>query len=252
MKAVTLRNIQIGHGIPKVFVPIVGESSGDIAAAAKRLKDMPLDGVEWRGDFYEDIHNTDDLLKVLGELRGILGDIPLIFTCRTAKEGGMAEISDEEYALLNRAAANSGYADGIDIEVLSHGEGMAALVKGIQQAGCKVIGSRHMGYTPSADEMEEIFKAIAAYGADIVKLAVQAKQAAHAAELLTAAARAKKQGIGPLIPIAMGEQGMISRIAGEIFGADAAFGAVGKGSAQGQLSLDAMKVLLKKVHENIV
>ncbi len=250
MKTVTLRNIHIGQGKPKVIVPIAEQTLGDITAGAKRLKDMPLDGVEWRGDFFEGICHTENVLKVLGELRGILGDIPLIFTCRTSKEGGRAEISDEEYALLNRAAAGSGHADGTDIEALSHGD-VTALIKDIQQTGCRVIGSHHMTHTPAQAEMLEIFRRIAASGADIAKLAVYADSVSDAIGLMKAAKQAKQQGISPIIPIAMGEQGIISRIAGELFGADAAFAAVGRGSAQGQLSLEVMNMLLRQVHENI-
>lgn len=252
MKAVALRNIQIGRGIPKVIVPIAAQGRGDILAMAERLKGMPLDAVEWRADFYEGIHNAEDILGTLGDIRSILGDIPIIFTCRTGIEGGMADMSDQEYIKLNKAAAHSGLADGIDIEVLSHGESMAGLVEEIQRIGCRVIGSRHMNRTPSRAEMTELFQSIGDSGGDIVKLAVHADSIAQALELMAAAAQAKKQGIGPLIPIVMGEQGVISRIAGELFGADAAFASVGSGSAQGQLSLEVMNMLLKKVHGEVM
>lgn len=252
MKTAVLRSIQIGQGIPKVFVPIVERGRGDILAMGKRLVHMGPDAVEWRADFYEDIHDRRAVMDTLGELRLCLGDVPLIFTCRTLGEGGMADMADEEYAALNRAAAASGWADGIDLELFSHGEHTPGLVDEIRSAGATVIGSCHVtGDVPSAEEMADMLLRMGDMGADIPKLAVYARCPKDAAALMAATRQARDAGIGPVITMAVGEQGIISRITGELFGSAATFASVGKGSAPGQLPLGAMREILKRIHESI-
>ena len=250
MSTVTLRNLHIGRGIPKVIVPIAEDSREGILAMGRKLRQSEADAVEWRADFYDGLA-VDTLVPLLGELRACLGDMPFIFTLRTAREGGMADVSDEQYAGFNRTVLDSGCADAIDIEVFSHGEYTAGLIRDIRAQGCVSIGSCHLMNMPNRDDLEDMLKAIQGTGADIVKLAAMAQSMDEALILMGAARRAKAQGIAPLIAIAMGEQGMISRILAEPAGSDAVFATAGKGSAPGQLSLGAMREILKTVHENI-
>lgn len=44
--------------------------------------------MEWRADWYEDVLDFKKTEKMMEELRETLGDIPLLFTFRTLKEGG--------------------------------------------------------------------------------------------------------------------------------------------------------------------
>ena len=250
MNIVTLRNLHIGHGIPAVIVPIAESSREGILAMGKILRQSDADAVEWRADYYEGL-TEDSLVSLLEELRSCLGDMPLIFTLRTAREGGMADISVEQYAKLNRAVFYSGYADAIDIEVLSSGEQAAELIREIRKAGRVSIGSCHLMNMPNRDDLEDMLKAIQGTGADITKLAAMAQSVDEALILMGAARRAKAQGISPLIAIAMGEQGMMSRILAEMAGSDAVFASAGKASSPGQLSIGAMREILKTVHENI-
>lgn len=248
MKIVTLRNIHIGKGIPKVFVPIAEQSRGDIIAMGKKLAAMPLDAVEWRADFYDGLMDTGAVGDTLKELRSALGDIPLIFTCRTLKEGGNADMANENYAALNRMACD--FADGIDIEVLSFDD--ASLIRDIHNMGRVVIGSCHLMNTPPKGEMVEMLRRIQDTGADILKLAVQARCHQDALDLLWATSGMHREyAHAPIISMATGEEGVVSRIAGGIFGSAATFAAVGRGSAAGQLSLDTMNELLRTIHDRL-
>lgn len=49
--------------------------------------------------------------------------------------------------------------------------------------------------------------------------------------------------------MSMGGKGVISRVAGEIFGSDMTFGAVNKVSAPGQLEAGKLVEILKTLHE---
>ena len=48
MNTVKVRNIEIGAGIPKICVPIVGVTREEILAAAENIKSTKADVVEWR------------------------------------------------------------------------------------------------------------------------------------------------------------------------------------------------------------
>ena len=66
MKSVTVRNVTIGQGKPKICVPLVATTAEGIVAEAKSLLDMPVDIVEWRADWYEDALDKEKVLKGAG------------------------------------------------------------------------------------------------------------------------------------------------------------------------------------------
>ena len=55
MSYINIRNVKIGEGIPKICVPIVGETREDILKSAKRVETSGGDLVEWRVDWYESV-----------------------------------------------------------------------------------------------------------------------------------------------------------------------------------------------------
>lgn len=87
MKTVQVRNVIIGEGRPKICVPIVGQTKEEILTEAGSFAEFPIDVVEWRADWYEDVFDTDKVLETAKELNTVLKDTPILFTFRTAKEG---------------------------------------------------------------------------------------------------------------------------------------------------------------------
>ena len=71
---------------------IVGETREDILKSAKRVETSGADLAEWRVDWYESVFCVSKVESIAGELRKILKDIPLLFTFRTAREGGKKAI----------------------------------------------------------------------------------------------------------------------------------------------------------------
>ncbi len=96
----TIRDIEIGTGIPKIIVPIVGKTQTEILADAKSIVEIGAELIEWRADFYENVRDEQKIKETLHVLRLIIGDIPLFFTIRTAAEGGQIQISGPDYADL--------------------------------------------------------------------------------------------------------------------------------------------------------
>ena len=131
MKAVEVRNIKIGEGIPKICVPIVGVTKEDIINEAKTFENIPVDVVEWRVDWFENVFDIEKVKDVLTDLRQVLKDTPILFTFRTSKEGGEKAIEAADYAKLNKEIAATGNVDLVDVEAFTGDE----VVKEIIEAG---------------------------------------------------------------------------------------------------------------------
>ena len=95
-KAIKIKGLLIGEGIPKICVPLTGTTKEFICQEAKAAKEVGADLVEWRADFFEGLLDQAVCQEVLDEVSEILGGIPLLFTIRTKEEGGSIEISLEE------------------------------------------------------------------------------------------------------------------------------------------------------------
>lgn len=249
-KVVTVRGTEIGAGAPKVIVPIVERSYSGIIGKVASFEGLPIDMVEWRADFFDEIFDTERVLYTLSGLRCALENTPLLFTMRTKSEGGDKEIAWDAYTALNKAVARSGKADLVDVEVFA-GDGVAAENIDIaHRAGCLVVGSNHdFRATPPAQELVSRLRKIQDMGADIAKIAVMPTCTADVLALLSATAEMyENYAQCPLITMSMSAKGVISRLSGEVFGSAATFGSVGKGSAPGQIPVEQLAQALEILH----
>ena len=154
MNPVKVRNIVIGEGMPKICVPIVGITKEAILNEAKAITKLPADVVEWRIDWFENVFDFAALEDVLKDLRAVLGDMPILMTFRTSKEGGEKAIEDEVYADINIRAAQTGYVDLVDVEVFTGDEIVKKIIDGAHAAGVKVVASNHDFFkTPDKDDI---------------------------------------------------------------------------------------------------
>ena len=108
---VEVRGVRIGEGIPKICVPIVGTTRDEILAAAKSFESVKKDVVEWRADWFNGVFDFAQVEALMTELRQVLGNTPVLFTFRTANEGGEKAIEPAAYAELNKRAAATGLID---------------------------------------------------------------------------------------------------------------------------------------------
>ena len=247
---VTVRGLELGRGLPKIIVPIVEETAERIAAKAATLHDMAIDLVEWRVDFFDHALDTERVLCALTRLREALGNMPILFTFRTAREGGQKAIEPAAYTALNKAIAESGNADLIDVEIMSGDDVVRENIANIHAAGVFVVGSNHdFAATPAKDTLIARMRKMQDMGADIAKIAVMPNSTTDVLTLLMATAEmSEKYADRPLITISMSPRGVITRLAGELFGSAATFGSVDKTSAPGQIPVEELASVLNKLH----
>ena len=232
MNTVKVRNIEIGAGIPKICVPIVGVTREEILAAAETIKSTKADVVEWRVDWYE---------------------TPILFTFRTSKEGGEKSIETETYVELNQNAAKTGLVDLVDVEAFTGDDAVKAVVETAHANGVKVIASNHDFHkTPAKDEIVSRLRKMQELGADIPKIAVMPQNKKDVLTLLSATEEmASEYADRPIITMSMSGTGVISRLCGEVFGSALTFGAVGKVSAPGQMGIEDLTTVLGLLHQSL-
>ena len=253
MNAVEVRNIKIGEGIPKICVPIVGVTREDIINEAKTFESIPVDVVEWRVDWYEDIFNFDEVEVTLKALREALGETPILFTFRTSKEGGEKSIDADDYVELNIKAAQSGYVDLLDVEAFTGDEAVKKVVAAAHEAGVKVVASNHdFDKTPDQEELVFRLRKMQELGADIPKIAVMPQNKKDVLTLLAATEEmTSNYADRPIITMSMAGTGVISRLCGEVFGSALTFGAAKKASAPGQMGVEDLAQVLSLLHKSI-
>ena len=250
MNIVKVRNVEIGAGVPKICVPIVGITKEEIITEAKSFDSIPVDVVEWRVDWFEHVFEFDKVLDVLKELRKALGETPILMTFRTSKEGGEKAIEDAAYAELNIKAAQSGYVDLIDVEVFTGDEIVKQIIESAHAAGVKVVASNHDFFkTPDKDEIVSRLRKMQDLGADIPKIAVMPQNKKDVLTLLSATEEMTSlYADRPIITMSMAGTGVISRLCGEVFGSSMTFGAARKASAPGQMGVKELETILGLLH----
>ena len=253
MNTVKVRNIEIGAGIPKICVPIVGVTREEILAAAENIKSTKADVVEWRVDWYEDIFDFTKTEATMQALREVLGEMPILFTFRTSKEGGEKAIETEAYVELNQNAAKTGLVDLVDVEAFTGDDVVKAVVETAHANGVKVIASNHDFHkTPAKEEIVSRLRKMQELGADIPKIAVMPQNKKDVLTLLAATEEmVSEYADRPIITMSMSGTGVISRLCGEVFGSALTFGAVGKVSAPGQMGIDDLTTVLGLLHKSL-
>ena len=252
-KVVTIKDVAIGEGVPKICVPMVGKTIPDLVEEADFLKGLDLDVVEWRVDFFEDVTNIDRVKKALQAIREVLVDKPIIFTFRSAKEGGQKEVSTEFYVKLNKSIAQTKLVEVIDVELFNDERDVKELVEAAHSNGVAVIISNHDFHkTPEKEEIISRLCKAQELGGDIPKIAVMPTCAHDVIALLDATRIMNEEyADGPIITISMAEKGVISRLAGELFGSALTFGAAEKVSAPGQISVVDLRRTIQLLHKNM-
>lgn len=253
MNPVSVRDVKIGEGMPKICVPIVGITKEDIIEEAKVLREVPLDLVEWRVDWYEDAFDFEKVKEVLSELRTILCGIPILFTFRTAKEGGEKEISEEMYLKLNQTIAATKETDMLDVEIFMEKAVVESIIGAAHENGVKIIASNHdFQKTPGHEEIVARLRKMQEMGADILKIAVMPQTKKDVITLLAATEEmVTNYAVQPVVTMSMSGMGVVSRLAGEVFGSAITFGAAKKASAPGQIPVGELKQVLEILHGSL-
>ena len=258
MKVLKVKDIVLKPGRPKVVVPITGNTPEKIIKECERAAALPCDIIEWRADYYlasvpdlEEALKTKeaylDMVKILDDVNYIAGSKPVIFTVRRKGQGGQVEISKEQNDSIWSLVAQSQLADFIDVELFDENDTVDEYkledqIAQIHDYGGRVILSYHdFDRMPKPEEIINLVRVMYDLGPDICKVAAMANSEADARNILKATAYLTKNGIGPLITMAMGPLGTSTRVASGKYGSCMTFASGAEESAPGQADIFKMK-----------
>lgn len=254
MKELQCRNIVLNNEQPKVCIPITGRTLDEIKEQAKAIKEMKPDIVEWRADYcqIEDMEKDAwEIVHVLENIHKILKEIPIIYTFRTADEGGEREIdftTYEKYCTHVTVAGMKNNVEFIDIEAYGkkEAERIKEIIKYIHNFDMKVIGSNHhFDKTPYREEMLQILATMEKMGADVCKLAVMPEEKEDVELLIKTSMEADEILKKLVITMSMGELGAVTRVCPSLTKSAMTFAAGVNASAPGQMDCSVVKKLLE-------
>lgn len=250
MSVVQTKGICIGEGRPKTIVSLMGVTPEELLIQAKRATFAGPDCVEWRADGAHALHDPDAMADIARTLAKALPNTPVIVTVRTAGQGGKAELAPRDYAGLVSAIVRTEAPDLVDVEACM-GDGLVReLVEEAHAHGLHAIVSHHdFQATPPTDQMTDALTHMAELGADVAKLAVMAHDPADAARLMQATAEARHRVEVPLVTMAMGPAGTVTRLVGESFGSAATFCMLDRPTAPGQVGFARASAILDLLHD---
>lgn len=249
---VQVRNLKLGEGMPKICVPLLGVTNEQIIQEVEYLKNVNVDLIEWRVDYYNDVDSLPKIKEILRLIRNEVKDLPILFTFRSKKEGGEKAISKEYYIQINKEIVTTGMVDLIDIELFIGDDVVKEIIDYAHNNGVKVVVSNHDFYnTPTKDEIVSRLCKMQELKADLPKIAVMPKCPKDVLDLLYATDEMRvKYGKTPIITMSMGKLGLVSRISGEVFGSAITFGSAKAASAPGQIAVKDLYNLLSFIHES--
>lgn len=249
-RAVVWRGVTLGEGMPKIAIPVMGDSLSGLRDAAQRAAKARADIVELRLDSLSpmpDIALTRSACEVVHEEVG--EKVPLLLTLRTLRDGGAGSKDADSYGALLCEAAALQLSDAIDCE-LSAGETVFTQVAAAaHEAGVSLVGSSH-AFNPLADVRVagEWLRRQRAWGADVCKAAVMPRDTAQALEAAREMLLAARALDAPVIAVCMGAAGAFTRVCAEALGSCLTFAAAGAASAPGQLDAASLRPMILTLH----
>lgn len=254
LRTVKIRDVVIGEGRVKTIVPITGTTADEAIAQARVIGgSAQTDVVEFRVDFLDIALDAGKLAALGPKVTAQLNGKPLIVTFRTKAEGGNKTIADADYGALYKTLLKAQFADLIDVEMFRSEAVVRRLVAGAHQVGAFIVMSNHdFSGTPPAAELLARLRRQQELGADVLKLAMMPRDPSDVLELLRATwEMASRYAERPMMTMSMGGTGVVSRLAGEIFGSAMCFGMIGRASAPGQVEVERLAAVLDIVHRSL-
>jgi 3-dehydroquinate dehydratase-1 len=197
-----------------------------------------VDIIELRVDMFGSV-DPDHVKNVFKDVRSRYNK-PILATVRDVREGGEREVPGR----LDVYRGIIPLSDLVDVEIQS-GELFPQIRRLCSTFKKILIGSYHnFDFTPDNGFLDAMVKQGEDQGADIVKIAVKTTDKEQLIGFLDFALRNRDKG---LITIAMGDGGLPSRIFTPLLGSPITYGYIKTASAPGQLSVQEMMSIFRKL-----
>lgn len=247
-KIVRIGGLALSADEPRVCIPVMGKSLEELAASAERAAQAQADVIELRMDSVDAMPDAGAAIEACRRVRAHAQSIPLLFTLRTARDGGNGSADAEAYEALLREVCRQKAADAVDCELSAGEEAFVRIAGYAHDADMIVVGSSHeFGEIGDMEKAAYWLRKQQRLGADVCKAAVMTRtraEAMHAAYVLTRTGETLDR---PMIGIAMGPAGVVTRICAQCMGSCITFATAGEASAPGQIDAKELRGALKTV-----
>jgi len=214
----------------QICVALVEETTAGMVARMAELAPV-ADLFEVRADRVIDL----DLLTILRARTR-----PIVLTCRPVSQGGAWDDEDPRRRLTLLEAVKRGF-DYVDVELRS---GFVDVM--IEKVGEGLVVSHH-DIHGMPDDLDQLYREMTEVGADVAKIVVTPRSIADVGRLLEFASRASEAAGPPLIALALGPLGTLTRVLAGRYGAPFTYASAASGaeSAPGQLTAAVMADLYR-------
>jgi 3-dehydroquinate dehydratase/shikimate dehydrogenase len=222
-----------------ICVPIFVKSGVDLEEVIGAAEEA-LEGTEGLLELRCDTATRKQMLEAID-----VAQLPVIVTIRPTWEGGFSEKSDAERIDLWEEAMEAG-ADSIDVELVAWEKSRAvreAMEDAAGKFGTRLIVSNHCFDRRPKDLMERLERLRGIQAARLLKIAWKAESLLDALEALRLTREFREQDGRPLLALAMGDEGQLSRLLAKQVGAPLTFASIerGKESAPGQPTVEELR-----------
>lgn len=265
MRSLQVKNIVLSPGRPKIAVPVTGVTHKDIVSQVRKIIKGPCDILEWRADYYfgekknleERVENTEahrEMIRILDDIDYVTDGMPIIFTLRNHGQGGMVNLGRKHVFDLSSLAAQSKMVDFIDLELFDENDTYDEAevrdhIREVHEFGVRVIMSYHdFDKMPTPEQMANLAGNMRGMGADIVKIAAMAKEEGEARAMMKTAEVLTSGDKDPVIMIAMGRAGMLTRVEGGKHGSCISFVKGVEETAPGQIDAETLSNILDRYY----
>jgi 3-dehydroquinate dehydratase-1 len=249
MKRIRVGGEMIGRADqPLICSPLIGRSRAAILDEVAAIVPKQPDLIEWRVDFFEEVSDIAAVIDLASEIKAAAAKIPVIFAFRAMSEGGGAcALNESDILKLYVAACASRCVDLIDYEMSNPVTSVAMLREISRNHGVTMIMSYHNHQaTPEDAVLSEKFAEAERLGADVAKVVVTPRHSEDVLSLLGATQKASRTCAIPLVSMAMGGIGAVSRVFGWAYGSSVTF-AAGRSPKPGQMRIEELRSVLASV-----
>ena len=238
---------------PLICTPLIGRNRGQVLAEVHKVLIQKPDLLEWRVDYFEALAQTAEVIATAQDIKAAAGGIPLMFTRRSIKEGGMPiALSEDGVVKLYAAVCDSRSVDLVDFEMSNDPDDLRRVRDTSRANGIQMVMSFHnFSYTPGLEFLNQRFLEAERLGADVAKIAVMPRDLADVLTLLTATLQSSEKLRIPLISMSMGALGSVTRLFGGVFGSSVTFAVGESSSAPGQVPVEDLRQVLEILRKSL-
>ncbi len=196
----------------------------------RHWKQKGLDVIEIR-------HDLADSALTVKDWCGMPRELPLLFTCRSEREGGKG--TDSESDRIRNLCHAAGHFDAVDVELSMNKSGLTEVIGHARACSCMSVASFHdQEMTPNLSQLTRRLAEGIECGADVVKIATRTETPEALGTLLAFLTSHARDNLAVL---GMGKYGSMSRMLFPSLGSLFTFAQMGESTADGQMPIEKTK-----------